>query len=54
MSALLSARNGVSALPIHSSEPHSQAVPVSFGGQPSADSIDHGVTENPYERRFSP
>ena len=54
-------RNGQVALPIHSSE-GSSGVPVAFdsapnahGGQPYADGrIDHGVTEAPYERRFSP
>ena len=42
--------NGVARLPIHSSEPNAMSVPLN----PSADSIDHGVTEAPYERRFSP
>lgn len=67
MASLLSAqqavkaRNGQVALPIHSSE-GSSGVPVAFdsapnahGGQPYADGrIDHGVTQAPYERRFSP
>jgi hypothetical protein len=60
------ARNGQVALPIHSSE-GSSGIPVAFdsapnghggvhahGSQPYADHIDHGVTEAPYERRFSP
>ena len=49
MSALAQ-MNGVARLPIHSSEPNAMSVPLN----PSADSIDHGVTEAPYERRFSP
>lgn len=28
--------------------------PLSVPADPKADQIDHGVTENPYERRFSP
>jgi 20S proteasome subunit beta 6 len=32
---------------------HSEGAPVMLA-DPSADTIDHGVTENPYERRFSP
>lgn len=28
--------------------------PVAVRADPTADQIDHGVTENPYERRFSP
>mmetsp|Transcript_46335 Transcript_46335/g.104642 ORF Transcript_46335/g.104642 Transcript_46335/m.104642 type:complete len:269 (-) Transcript_46335:356-1162(-) len=28
--------------------------PLALPANPSADQIDHGVTENPYERRFSP
>ena len=44
--------NGIQRLPIHSSEPHAMSVPVN--PSPGADSIDHGVTEAPYERRFSP
>jgi len=46
--------NGKHAMPIHHSEMHSASVPVGFMGPPSADQIDHGVTENPYERAFSP
>mmetsp|Transcript_3131 Transcript_3131/g.6316 ORF Transcript_3131/g.6316 Transcript_3131/m.6316 type:complete len:262 (-) Transcript_3131:99-884(-) len=53
MSALAHA-NGVTRLPIHHSEPHSMSVQASFDSPPTSDSIDHGVTEAPYERRFSP
>jgi len=45
--------NGFHRVPIHHSDPHSMSVPASFSA-PSADSIDHGVTEAPYERAFSP
>jgi len=59
------ARNGQFALPIHSSE-GSAGIAASFehgaqaagggvhGHAPHADHIDHGVTQAPYERRFSP
>jgi len=53
----MQATNGVKALPIHSSENgRHHTIPVSFdkGAAPQADSIDHGVTEAPYERGFSP
>uniref|UniRef100_A0A7S4N8E0 Proteasome subunit beta n=1 Tax=Odontella aurita TaxID=265563 RepID=A0A7S4N8E0_9STRA len=49
-------RNGVNALPIRNTE-GGATLPVSFDGAPTAGddgSIDHGVTKNPYERRFSP
>ena len=61
------ARNGQFALPIHSSE-GSAGIAASFehgaqaqaagggvhGHATHADHIDHGVTQAPYERRFSP
>ena len=70
MTSLLSAtaavhsRNGQTCLPIHTSEGGS-TIPVSFDGQnlslgePDASiiddtGIDHGITQAPYERRFSP
>jgi 20S proteasome subunit beta 6 len=60
-------RNGQSCLPIHSSEGQA-TIPVRFDGKnlsisnnnPTADNlidgsgIDHGITQAPYERRFSP
>ena len=52
-------KNGTTALPIHCSEGTS-TIPVSFNGQnaePRADDIshiDHGVTQAPYEKSFSP
>jgi 20S proteasome subunit beta 6 len=59
-------RNGQSCLPIHSSEGEA-TIPVRFDGKnlsistnPTADNlidgsgIDHGITQAPYERRFSP
>eukprot|EP00979_Chaetoceros_neogracilis_P011639 scaffold2927_cov268-Chaetoceros_neogracile.AAC.44 len=55
----LQAKNGQMAMPVHSSEGDT-TIPVSFdnsnnaNANPSADHIDHGVTEAPYERRFSP
>eukprot|EP00568_Trieres_chinensis_P013714 CAMPEP_0183294342 /NCGR_PEP_ID=MMETSP0160_2-20130417/2727_1 /TAXON_ID=2839 ORGANISM="Odontella Sinensis, Strain Grunow 1884" /NCGR_SAMPLE_ID=MMETSP0160_2 /ASSEMBLY_ACC=CAM_ASM_000250 /LENGTH=272 /DNA_ID=CAMNT_0025455657 /DNA_START=106 /DNA_END=924 /DNA_ORIENTATION=- len=56
--AAVHARNGAAAIPIHNSE-GGASLPVSFdgahsSGQPHSDSIDHGVTNAPYERRFSP
>ncbi len=60
--ANLQARNGKTALPVHSSEGDA-TIPVSFQQQssqnPHADGedynhIDHGVTQAPYERAFSP
>lgn len=49
---------GGSTIPIFNSEGHAGlAARVQAPGMnmhPGADSIDHGVTENPYERRFSP
>lgn len=54
------AKNGTNALPIHSSEGDT-TLPVSFeknsNNEPKADDIshiDHGVTQAPYERNFSP
>lgn len=60
------ARNGQFALPVHSSE-GSARIPVAFdaaaasgaagissSADPRVDHIDHGVTQAPYERRFSP
>jgi 20S proteasome subunit beta 6 len=57
----LQSKNGQMAMAVHSSEGDT-TIPVSFdnsnsahaNGNPSADHIDHGVTEAPYERRFSP
>jgi len=61
----LQAKNGKSALPIHSSEGNT-TIPVSLNHNSSnnidleehpyneTNHIDHGVTEAPYERRFSP
>jgi len=65
--AAVRARNGQVALPIHSSEGDA-AIPVSFDGSAMAagpggpmaamaagnGSIDHGVTQAPYEKSFSP
>mmetsp|Transcript_20559 Transcript_20559/g.37209 ORF Transcript_20559/g.37209 Transcript_20559/m.37209 type:complete len:267 (-) Transcript_20559:237-1037(-) len=48
----LRATDGRTSLPIHSTEGR-PSVPVSFH-DPKADSIDHGVTQAPYERAFSP
>jgi 20S proteasome subunit beta 6 len=50
--ATLKATNGQSALPIHTTE-GTATIPVSFSGRKD-DSIDHGVTQNPYQRAFSP
>lgn len=43
------------AAPVQAVPPvwHSEG-PVRVNPQPVADQIDHGVTQNPYERRFSP
>jgi 20S proteasome subunit beta 6 len=58
----LQAKNGKTALPVHSSEGNT-TIPVSFdanasanasASNPSADHIDHGVTQAPYEKSFSP
>ena len=54
----IEAKNGKTAIPVHSSEGNA-AIPVSFDASanhnaPSADHIDHGVTQAPYERAFSP
>jgi len=57
----LQAKNGQMAMAVHSSEGDT-TIPVAFdnsnsahaNANPSADHIDHGVTEAPYERRFSP
>ncbi len=52
----LQAKNGKTALPVHSSEGDT-TIPVSFNSSndaPSADHIDHGVTQAPYEKSFSP
>jgi hypothetical protein len=54
----LQAKNGKTALPVHSSEGDT-TIPVSFDASanasaPSADHIDHGVTQAPYEKSFSP
>jgi len=46
----LKATNGVHALPIHTTE-GTATVPVNSSKD---DSIDHGVTQNPYQRAFSP
>jgi len=45
--------DGRIAIPIHSSEGNA-VLPVNIGDQPSADHIDHGVTQAPYEKSFSP
>jgi len=46
--------DGRLALPIHSSEGDA-TIPVSFSNEPNAnDTIDHGVTQAPYEKAFSP
>lgn len=49
------AKNGRTALPVHSSEGDA-TIPVSFDEHPSNETnhIDHGVTQAPYERAFSP
>mmetsp|Transcript_13257 Transcript_13257/g.28910 ORF Transcript_13257/g.28910 Transcript_13257/m.28910 type:complete len:335 (+) Transcript_13257:3-1007(+) len=59
-------RNGQKCLPIHNSEPNSAVLSVKFDGQnlslsqqPTAldidgSNIDHGITQSPWERRFSP
>ena len=55
------AKNGKSALPIHSSEGDA-TIPVSFNAAANAEEhpynetnhIDHGVTQAPYEKAFSP
>jgi len=54
----LQAKNGKTALPVFSSEGNT-TIPVSFDAShahnaPSADHIDHGVTQAPYEKSFSP
>jgi len=49
----LEATNGIHGLPIHNTENEILSIPVN-PHQNSKDSIDHGVTENPYERAFSP
>ncbi len=57
----LQSKNGKTSLPVHSSEGDS-TIPVAFdasanassNGGPSADHIDHGVTQAPYEKSFSP
>ena len=57
----LNAKNGQTALPVHSSEGDA-TIPVSFFGgngydeHPSSETnrIDHGVTQAPYEKAFSP
>jgi 20S proteasome, alpha and beta subunits len=56
----LQAKNGQTALPVHSSEGDA-TIPVSFdnshkvnSNDPFADHIDHGVTQAPYEKSFSP
>ena len=59
--ATLQSKNGKTALPVHSSEGDA-TIPVSFTqntNNPNADGedynhIDHGVTQAPYERSFSP
>jgi 20S proteasome subunit beta 6 len=66
--AAVQSRNGQAYLPIHTSE-GGGSIPVTFDGQnlsiaaqqlPHADGIidgsgiDHGITQAPYERRFSP
>lgn len=48
--------DGRLAIPIYSSEGDA-AIPVNVSGfpdEPRADSIDHGVTQAPYEKSFSP
>jgi hypothetical protein len=61
----LKENNGINQMPIASSEGDMSlsvnlvnGASLQFGGPsaqaPTADSIDHGVTEAPYERRFSP
>lgn len=49
------AKNGKTQLPIMHSEGNA-TIPVAFSSErnPTADHIDHGVTEAPYERSFSP
>lgn len=49
------AKNGKTHLPVMHSEGNA-AIPVSFSSdmKPTSDHIDHGVTEAPYERNFSP
>jgi len=56
----LQANNGQTALPVHSSEGNA-TIPVSFDKSNNvknndlfADHIDHGVTQAPYEKSFSP
>ena len=53
----LHAKNGESQIPVHSSEGNT-TIPVAFdsSNNPTDDHshIDHGVTQAPYERRFSP
>ena len=67
--ASVHSRNGQVCLPIHNSEVPGATIPVKFDGQnlsieqqqqQNADGIidgsgiDHGITQAPYERRFSP
>ena len=67
--ASVHSRNGQVCLPIHNSEGPGATIPVKFDGQnlsieqqqqQNADGIidgsgiDHGITQAPYERRFSP
>jgi len=47
------AMDGRLALPIHCSEGDA-CIPVNLGENKVSDDIDHGVTKNPYEHRFSP
>lgn len=50
------AKNGESQIPVHSSEGNT-TIPVAFDSSNPTDDhshIDHGVTQAPYERRFSP
>lgn len=50
----LKATNGVTSVPIHSTE-GTASIPIAPAvSTRKDDSIDHGVTQNPYERRFSP
>lgn len=51
----LRAKDGRIAIPIHSSEGDAVIpVNVSMDGEVRADPIDHGVTQAPYEKSFSP
>lgn len=40
--------------PVHAAPIWNSEGPAGVTPNPAADSIDHGVTQNPYERRFSP